>query len=203
MKVLVKNQYFDFRNIDNPVQSYVEELYEYSIENDGIFFVDLFVKQNQYETQDDYLNIAGPKTGIFYDTKSHRDSDLDTEGVPQVFAYFNFWISNQEDFYERTVYSFFDFVGQIGGIIELFLIFAAIFISPISGTLFDHEIIRDIHNSNNTERSKQVYIENSLDYPKLKPHQMSVKEEDKEALKNYEQILSEENAKVSIPNKFI
>ena len=203
MKVLVKNQYFDFRNIDNPVQSYVEGLYEYSIENDGIFFVDLFVKQNQYETQDDYLNILGPKTGIFYDTQSHRDSDLDTEGVPQVFAYFNFWISNQEDFYERTVYSFFDFVGQIGGIIELFLIFAAIFISPISGTLFDHEIIRDIHNSNNTERSKQVYIENSLDYPKLKPHPMSVKEEDKEALKNHEQILSEENAKVSIPNKFI
>ena len=184
MKVLVKNQYFDFRNIDNPVQSYVEELYEYSIENDGIFFVDLFVKQNQYETQDDYLNIAGPKTGIFYDTKSHRDSDLDTEGVPQVFAYFNFWISNQEDFYERTVYSFFDFVGQIGGIVELFLIFAAIIISPISGTLLDHEIVNSINDSKNSDMSKHSNLGNTLDLSENKVHPLSIMEEDKEASKD-------------------
>ena len=184
MKVLVKNQYFDFRNIDNPVQSYVEGLYEYSIENDGIFFVDLFVKQNQYETQDDYLNIVGPKTGIFYDTQSHRDSDLDTEGVPQVFAYFNFWISNQEDFYERTVYSFFDFVGQIGGIVELFLILAAIIISPISGTLLDHEIVNSINDSKNSDMSKHSNLGNTLDLSENKVHPLSIMEEDKEASKD-------------------
>ena len=203
IKVVVKNQYFDFRNIDHPIQSYIEELYEYSIEKLGIYFGDVFVKQNQYETQDDYFNILGPKKGKFFDTQSHKDSDLDTLSIPKNFAYFNFWIDNQEEFYERTVYSFLDFVGQVGGIVELFLIFTVIFIAPISGTLLEHEIISNMNSSKSFKKVKELNLKNTEDISQNKTFPMRLIEEEKET-PNYDSKASiDEKISKIYQNKFI
>lgn len=70
---------------------------------------------------------GGVKSGTFYSIE-RSDFDFSAEFFGQIFAC-SFVIDSNEDYYERRVYNFFDFTGQLGGLYEIIAIIGGIFVS--------------------------------------------------------------------------
>lgn len=117
------NSYFDFDNVENPVQSYYEDTSLYPLKANFPSLLLVRVTQNEYVVDDNlyFLGIGGKK-GTFYsiNTKDIRQDNADN--LQNLNHVFSVWIhfSTEYEIYERNSFTFFDMFGLIGGIYELF-----------------------------------------------------------------------------------
>ena len=72
-------------------------------------------------------------------------------------------VSEEIEIYERTVFSFLDLTGQIGGIYELLEVIAAFFVGYYNNKIFNFELVKSINNFKYQElvrKHSQVYDQN-------------------------------------------
>ena len=56
-------------------------------------------------------------------------------------------ISEEIEIYERSVFTFLDLIGQIGGIYELLEVFAAFFVGYYNGKMFNYALVNKLNSS--------------------------------------------------------
>ena len=86
------------------------------------------------------MGLNSPNEGNFYSTEKIRDRVIPKNVSDTTHFRFNMLLDNQEGFYERTVYSFLDLTGQVGGIFELIVITSAFVFGSISNKYFHFEV---------------------------------------------------------------
>lgn len=112
--------------MNDPVQYYVQydDIY---LDANSNKIVDIYSRSNQYTLNDDYFSM-GSKYGEFLSfSNSKINSRTNMFNNEITAATFNFLIDDQIDQYERSFYSVWDLIGQLGGIYEIFYLFTFFF----------------------------------------------------------------------------
>lgn len=146
LNVIVKNTYFDYTNIDEPVQTYFDGFVSYIIDpfmRKNYFY---YVKKSQYELKEGWTEPLNPPNGEFYsiDKKEVEFSTGSTYQLIQI----DFIIDPKIDQYERSSLTFFEAFGTIGGVFEIIAILMGIFVGWFSKSAFRQSILNALKKSN-------------------------------------------------------
>ena len=140
---LLKNNYFEFNNIKTPIKQFFKEN-RINVGSNIETYVKIGVKNNEYVLKDTLTQFT-QEEGSFYsfsyiDTTYHADIYRIIYG--QV-AFITFEIDNEFEIYERSVYSLWEYIGQIGGIYEIVEVFTAFIVTTYNGKMFMLNLVND------------------------------------------------------------
>ena len=111
--------------------------------------VDIFVRKNQGNFIDDFVQLGQEMDLSFYQVSSMRESIVVEESDLQIMSVF-FRVDSNYNTYSRRVYSIGDLLGQTGGLYSAIFIFGAIFVGLFSERLFVSSILRKIYQIDKT-----------------------------------------------------
>ena len=99
----------------NPVQTYIDTTFYWAVVPGFNKKTDIFIKQNQVGLTDDIIQILTEQNSNFYQIQQWKDS-AEQEGSDGTVVIFYLRLDDNFDIYKRQVYSFWDFLGQVGGL---------------------------------------------------------------------------------------
>jgi hypothetical protein len=111
------DSYFDLDNFRSPVKTYLTQKYFYYMDSARREDVEIFIKENQIRMLDDYTYVEGVKDNKFYTIKEQKQNSYLSQ--KSVYSSFNIFLDPEIQYYNRNVYTIFDFFSQIGGIFSL------------------------------------------------------------------------------------
>jgi hypothetical protein len=110
------DKFFDLKNFDNPIGSYITEKYVYNVLDGFTRSSDIYIKQNNLELMDSVFQFKGHEKRKFYSIESEK---IDLYKFVTTYLRARILSSPQEVTYNRTVYSFLDMVAQLGGVFNV------------------------------------------------------------------------------------
>ena len=173
MKIVLVSSYFDFNDYSSPVHRYLLDFNIYSFISSFSQLASYRVRRNQAMLSDSILLGAQGSTDEinFYSIK--KDSYLIGELTDQILLQINFSLDVEINQYQRTVFSFLDLFGYIGGIFQIFKILGFIFAIYFASKSFYSSILSKLSTADN-KMTKLKYGSNIFKNENLK-----MKEENK------------------------
>jgi hypothetical protein len=110
------DKFFDLKNFDNPIGSYITEKYVYNVLDGFTRSSDIYIKQKNLELTDSVFQFKGDEKSKFYSIESEK---IDLYKFVTTYLRARILPSPQEVTYNRTVYSFLDMVAQLGGVFNV------------------------------------------------------------------------------------
>ena len=126
--VAILSSYFDFDDYEAPVHHYLQDLNIYGLVSSLTQVASYRVRRNQAHLNDNiWLGVQGKSTQMeFY--SAYKDNYLISEiGTEQTLLQIYFNLDVHIDQYQRTVFSFLDLLGFIGGLFQIFKMFGFTF----------------------------------------------------------------------------
>jgi hypothetical protein len=159
--LVISNQFFDFENIDQPVQTFMDRSF--------VFFMNpymqiesiLNVRRHNYKLNDNLFGINPSEENVFYNIVSNRDMNYYVGSDNYVYFTAEFTLDNRIDVYERTLRNSIDVFGDIGGIFEIIHLLLFLPITYLSKRLFEYEI------SNHLSKFKSLLNEDKIEMDDL------------------------------------
>lgn len=145
--MFVQESYVDFRNVDDAIKKRGTKKYlDFNIGS----FTSLMVKisENDYAIEKDYFS-TGYDSGSFYSVSNYETSYF-TNTLKTSNGAFGRILIKLEDFktdYNVKIYSFYDFIAQLGGIYEFLFELMSIVGFYITKKIFDHSLLQTISQS--------------------------------------------------------
>ena len=137
------NSYYDLNDYENPIHSFIEDRLYFRGINGFLNDVRLYFQNNQVEAQDEYLSIIPqPKRDSFISLSEVENSISINENEVTKFWFVK---SNQETTIERSVFTFLDLLGNLGGIFEVLSVLGSIFVTTFSKKLFQYSILSSLY----------------------------------------------------------
>jgi hypothetical protein len=124
--VVMLNKYFELHNYDAPIQEYLTEYYSTDLAPGLLKRSYIFIKENAVRLMDNLFQFGSYKEHIFYSISQDR-SDLAQSA--SVFFEGYLILDAEKTTYERTVYSLFSVLAQIGGVFGVIRPLLYIFLS--------------------------------------------------------------------------
>ena len=119
--------------------------------------------KNEYEISDNPYWYSKQEGEFYSFDRFQNDFTLNSYGNqhiqssdPAKFVEAKISISEEIEKYERTVYSFLDLTGQIGGIYELLEITAAFFVGYYNSIIFNYELVNKIKASDGEKFNRKI-----------------------------------------------
>lgn len=106
---------------------------------------DLYVRQGQGETQDEFVQIFGETEYNFYSVANSRDQLVVLDASDNEFMSVFIRLDAETEKYERRVYSFSDLLAQVGGLYSSIFFIGIILVGIFSERLFVSSILRKIY----------------------------------------------------------
>lgn len=100
-----------------------------------------YLRENKYTLHDGFIGYNNNPTGVFYSVEQHKDLNYDDHRKAVFYA--NFYKDSIVDEYERSVLTFLDVTGTIGGVFQILIIICHVFLLFITGTIFNREISKN------------------------------------------------------------
>ena len=154
--IAIISSYFDFDDFDDPIHYYLQDMNMYNfIPNLGIQ-VQYQVRLNQAVINDDILlGSQGISSGVsFYNIERKRIS-YSTIDFNNAYLQVYINLDPQVDQYQRTVYSFLDMLGFIGGIFELLKTFGYLLVCYFIKRAYYSSIISKLYHVEANQSIKQ------------------------------------------------
>ena len=121
VEVILNDQYFDYENIEQPIQS--RQLYRsFNLFDNYTNTMYTSIKSNTYVLNDNIYSITESEPNEFYSWNiDYSQLEFDNGGGLADSYYLSVLIevNSEIDNYERTLYSFWDMTGTLGGIYEV------------------------------------------------------------------------------------
>ena len=139
MGVVIDNPYYDQYDINQPMKkSLTSQVFTTPV--DGITKeITLSIMQNSYSIYSSIFNTDYSKTGHFYSIDEQRQ---DFEHFKNNnYAEINLRMSTKHAFYETNICTIFDFIGQLGGMFEIFEVLGKLIIGYYTNKMFYHYAI--------------------------------------------------------------
>ena len=160
----IVSSYFDFSDYENPVHLYLQDLNYYYFSN--IYQEATYhVYQNQGILNDNlFFGSQGASSKVNFYSIEKKYTNY---GITNLFNdYFNLYISldQQVNQYKRTVYSFVDMLGFLGGIFGLMQSVAFVFVQFVANRKFYLFVISNITNILLSDDLQNDKIENKMNF---------------------------------------
>jgi hypothetical protein len=158
---MFSNQYFDFENIEQPVQTFMDTQYEFDGHPNMEINAFFNVRRHNYKLNDNLFGINPTEENVFYSAVYQRDSNLYVGRNNYYFFGAQFILDNRIDVYERTLRNSIDVFGDIGGIFEIIHLLLFLPITYFSKKVFEYEI------SNQLSKFKSLLYEDQIEMDDL------------------------------------
>lgn len=141
----IVNSYFDFDDYNNPIHTYLDDRYSFDTISGLAKTANIYLRKNQVEVQDSFFTYApgGDKSSFVnikrYDTLISNENDDGT--VLSIY----FMKDYEYETYERSVYSFLDFAGNLGGINEVLEVIGGLLVGIVADKLFFYSILSRLY----------------------------------------------------------
>lgn len=199
IELAIISSYFDFNNIENPIQTYLEDTNSYPLFVNKSSLLLVKVAQNEYVINDNLLYLQSETKGSFYNvwSKDLRPENNLNYVIKDNNNVFGIYILLAPEFYvyERNSFTFFDMFGLLGGIHQLLLLFGGYLVSLFSEKMFNLSILSKLYQikhqlkDTNKQKINPVYELNSnkqIEESSKKPDEVSNKFLDfKESISKY------------------
>ena len=138
------NTYFDFQDFSNPVHYYIDNTFFWAIVPGLTKKSDIYIKRSFVTLTDDIVQILTETKSDFYQIENYDDS-IEQENSDGTIIGTYFRLDSNYDTYERQVYSFWDFLGAIGGLNESLIIIGGLATYFFTERLFFASVIQKIY----------------------------------------------------------
>ena len=156
------SSYFDFNDIKNPVHQYLQDFNIYAFIPNLTQTTMYRIKRNEGTLNDDiWVGVQGKADEVdFYSVRkdNYLIGPIDQD---QVFLQINFSLDVQVDQYQRTVFSFLDLFGFIGGLFQIFKMFGFIFVFYFANKSFYCSVLSKLWKTE--EQMKQFKYSSKID----------------------------------------
>ena len=141
--VVIANSYVDFDDYENTIKTYIDDRFVYRV-NPGFYREShLNLRSNHVKLADDFLQIGDTQDQQFYSVETFANDFIFSNLGPYVSVFLN--MEEREDTYERTVFSFFDLTGLVGGVFEILELAGGLFVSIFAHRLFMFSMLKDLY----------------------------------------------------------
>ena len=142
INLVTKNQYFDYTNLDSPVQSFFSSSHYSRLSLNNEKRVKFYVRKSEYELKEGWHNLGQSKKGTFY---SIDRNEIDSTLIPAYTIYWaDFMLDPLMNEYERKSLTLFEAFGTIGGIFEILNIIIAFFTGIYAQHSFRHSLLKSL-----------------------------------------------------------
>ena len=141
--VFIVNTYFDQDDYTNPIKTYVEDGLEYNGLNSYQSQAKFYFQKNDAEMLDDYFSIfPSPQQKSFFRLASKNNLlSYSTDEIITI----SFLKSNQKQTIERSVFTFLDLLGVLGGIFGILSMFGGFFVSIFEDKMVNYSILSKLY----------------------------------------------------------
>ena len=147
----VINSYFDFEDYDQPIKTYIDDRFFFSLMTSITRNFLAYVKTNEAETLDDFLNYSPQgKESSFISIDRISQDIQESETIVSV----RFVKDPQTDSYDRSVFSLLDALGNIGGLNEVLQVSCGLIVSIFSGRMFFYSILSSLYQIDPTNKNE-------------------------------------------------
>ena len=118
LTVVIENSYLDFDDYETPLKRFLDDRYSYRGLSTHKKRIKLYARENSAELADDLVQLTGPKELEFLNLES---AEVDVHPLSGSNEYFEvvMFLDPIKAIYTRTVFSFFDMFGMLGGVFEI------------------------------------------------------------------------------------
>ena len=147
----VINSYFDFEDYDQPIKTYIDDRFFFSLMTSITRNFLAYVKTNEAETLDDFLNYSPQgKESSFISIDRISQDIQESETIVSV----RFAKDPRTDSYDRSVFSLLDALGNIGGLNEVLQVSRGLIVSIFSGRMFFYSILSSLYQIDPTNKNE-------------------------------------------------
>ena len=139
----IRNRYFDFSDYDTPVKTFVSGYDIYKTLKSFHKHVTMFLRKSEYYLNDDLVQYKNHQEGSYYSI-GHKEIDI-REMTDDTVVTVRFIQDPIIDQYERTVFTFLEMTGQLGGLYEVIMILTSFMISGVVQKFFTFSILKNLY----------------------------------------------------------
>ena len=155
LEIDLVNSYLDFDEYSSsPVKHYIDDRFEYFLLSDREKVVNAYIKDNEIELIDSYMNPFASSEIQNFISIDRVDQDLKNIEEGSIIT-----IRFQKDLnyqsYSRSVYNVFDAFGDIGGVLEICTIFGGFLVGAFADRVFHYSIISSLYQVDSTFGDKE------------------------------------------------
>jgi hypothetical protein len=160
--ILVSNQYFDFVNIEDPVQTFMDNPIDFYSDPEVTMFSVINIRRHNYRLSDNLFGINPSQEGKFYSAVSKKNINYNIGRTNDLYFRADFILDSRIDVYERILRNSIDVLGDIGGIFEIIHLLLFLPLTYFSKKLFEYEI------SNHLSKFKSLLNEDEVEMDVLR-----------------------------------
>ena len=139
----IVNRFFDFDDYDDPVKTYATDQNVYKTIPGFHKIINLYLRRSEYSINDALIQCNDPSEGGYYSIENDK-VDIQAASNDTIMT-LNIVQDTHIDQYSRTVYTFLDMTGQLGGLYEVFSILTSFLIGGIVNKCFNISVIKDLY----------------------------------------------------------
>ena len=140
------NSYFDFEDYDNPVRTFLDDRFRYSLVSQMERNIIVSLQENEAETKDSYFQYSPEGKTTNFISANRVDKEIRSiNNESDVMMSVKFIKDYNYDSYERQVFSVLELFGSLGGLLEIFIIVGGFFVGTLSSKLFNYSVIQSLY----------------------------------------------------------
>jgi hypothetical protein len=147
------NSYFDFDDYQSPIKTYLEDMNILTLTPSQTQTAQFHIQHNTAELKESLVFNLNSKTEEFYSIGKRLVVSDNFELRQRAYLNVYMKLSQETDLYERTVFTFFDMLGLLGGVFEILHSFGFITVSLISTKLFNNSILSQLYHVKDTSKN--------------------------------------------------
>lgn len=141
LRVALVNSYFDFEDYNQPVQTYIDDRYVFSIVYGYDKFINMFISQDEGDYNDHIISYQPEGTGVNFVSVNKYTEEFRTMQDDNILMSVNFVKDYDYRSYSRQVFGLFDMFGNLGGLFEILEISGGIIVGIFASRLFSYSIV--------------------------------------------------------------
>ncbi|CAI2382333.1 unnamed protein product [Moneuplotes crassus] len=147
IKIPFVNTYFDFDDYNDPVKTYIDGRFDHGIMNGFMVAHDVFLQKNDAELQDNYFAYqpGGNEKEFVGVDRVDQKLAIQDESTDNIVYKIQFVKDAASKSYERSVFSFMEVTGNIGGLFEILSIAGGFIVGAFSGRMFLFSILSKLY----------------------------------------------------------
>ncbi|CAI2374574.1 unnamed protein product [Moneuplotes crassus] len=155
--VYVVNSYFDFDDYNSPIKTYIDDRFFYYVVPDRTLTSNVYVQKNEIETQDNYFAYKpGGKKSDIYEIR-RIDNRLSVEDTASNnLLNLKFIKDPFTQSYDRGVITILDVIGNIGGLMGIFVVGGGFIVNLFSDKLFLYSIFSNMYKVQKPSNSSAI-----------------------------------------------
>ncbi|CAI2361969.1 unnamed protein product [Moneuplotes crassus] len=139
-------KYFDFDDYKEPIKKFYDNRLNFLTVPTFKKFFQVLLRKNKVSLSDSILPLGGGQEESFYSIGDYQsDFSFVDSSDPSLLMQFEIRQDTVVDSYERRVYTFLDFSGQLGGFFEILVILGGIIVNHFSSKLYNYSMFNKLY----------------------------------------------------------